>query len=104
MRAEPLALGRFDRPRLVAQELREELAERPLADEADAGAVGLVEHRQAGAPRALAHLVLVQLAERHQRARELVAVHGMQEVGLILRRSRAPCAAPCPSAPCTRRA
>src|SRR5215467_10644263 len=40
--AEMLAVGRFDRPRVFRNITREKLAKRPLTNEADTGAVGLV--------------------------------------------------------------
>src|SRR5438309_1731856 len=81
---EPLPGGRFDGPGGPGEEARQKLAKRALADEADAGAVGLVEHRQPGSARALAHRALVQLTERHQRARQLLARHGVQEIALVV--------------------
>src|SRR5437763_13067841 len=81
---EPLPGGRFDGPGGPLEEARQKLAKRALADEADAGAVGLVEHRQPGTARALAHGAFLQLAQRHQRARQLLARHGVQEIALIL--------------------
>src|SRR2546423_3257278 len=84
MGPEPLPGGRFDGPGGAREEARQKLAERALADEADTGAVGLVEYRQPGAARALAHRAFVQLAERHQRARQRLARDGVQEIALIL--------------------
>src|ERR1700720_3802852 len=84
MGAEPLAAGRFDGPGGPRDKARQKLAERALANEADAGAVGLVEYRQPGTARALAHRAFLQLAERHQRSRQLCARHGVQEIALIL--------------------
>jgi len=75
--AEPLACRRLDRTWRSRQETCQELAKRPLADEADAGTVGFVEHREAGAPRERAHRDLLELAERHERACELRALYGM---------------------------
>src|SRR6266404_5153796 len=49
---EPLSGGRFDGPGGPGEEARQKLAKRALADEADAGAVGLVEYRQPGRARA----------------------------------------------------
>ena len=57
VRADALALGRHDRPGLARQVAVEEFAERPLADEADAGGIllGVVRQRalraRCGAPR-----------------------------------------------------
>ncbi len=55
---EHAAIQILDRPRIRRDVTAEELCERPLADEADAGAVGLVVHAEAGAARALTHLGL----------------------------------------------
>jgi hypothetical protein len=63
---------------------REEFAERAFADETDAGAVGLVEHRQAGFACQRAHFALLEIAERKEHLREMFARDGVQEVGLIL--------------------
>src|SRR5437016_5789384 len=82
--AEPLPRGGLDGSGGHREEAGQERAERPLADEADPGAVGLVEHREPRAPRALAHRALLELAERHQRTGELRPRHGMQEIALIL--------------------
>src|SRR5262245_52899671 len=46
MLADLAALGGFDLARLRRQIAREEFGERPLADETDASAVLLVEHRE----------------------------------------------------------
>src|SRR2546429_10012182 len=69
--AEPLPRGGLDGSGGHREEAGQERAERPLADEADAGAIGLVEHREPRAPRALAHRALLELAERHQRTGQL---------------------------------
>src|SRR6185369_3135488 len=61
----------LDRPRRVREVAVQELAERPLADEADAGRVLLLRVRQADLGRDAAHLGLRQLADREQRLREL---------------------------------
>ncbi len=78
-------------PRIVAndagvlgQVLPQELRERPLADEADAGAVLLVGDGEPGLARDLAHLALRQLAERHQHVDEVGGRDGVQEVALVL--------------------
>src|SRR6185312_6804585 len=84
--AQALALGRFDRARPVREKAAEKLAERTLADETDAGAVRLVEHRQSCLARTLAHRAFLELSDRHQRAGELRERYGVEEVALILRR------------------
>src|SRR5260221_14301007 len=84
MGAEPLAGGRFDGPGGPRQKARQKRAKRALANEADAGAVGLVEYRQPATARALAHRAFLQLAERHQRSRQLLARHAGGEIALIL--------------------
>ena len=74
----------FDRPGRALHVAAQEIRERPLADETDAGAVGLVVHRQAGAARAVRAPLLAQLAEREQHASVTLARDRVQEVGLIL--------------------
>src|SRR5206468_7729670 len=74
----------LDRAGLVAEVAVEELAERPLADEADAGGVLLRRHRQPDLGGELAHLRLLQLTDQEQRARELRLVQPVQEVALVL--------------------
>ena len=64
--------------------MREELGERTLADEADAGAVALVVHGQRALARDAPHLGLGEAADREQRPREQRARHGVQEIGLVL--------------------
>jgi hypothetical protein len=61
----------LDRTRLVREIAVQELAERPLADEADAGRVLLLRVRQADLGGDPAHFGLRDLAERKQRLREL---------------------------------
>ena len=58
----------LDRTGFMAQVAVQELAERPLADEADAGRVLLLRVRQADLGGEAAHLALLQLADREQRA------------------------------------
>ena len=64
--AEKLALGRLDRTGGGLDEAAEKLPKWALADEADAGAVGLVEHGQAGAAGTLADGAFFQLSQWHQ--------------------------------------
>src|SRR6202034_2624232 len=86
VRPQGLAVSRLDRARRCGQIAAEELAERALTDETDAGAVGLVEHRQARAPGPLAHRGLTELAERHENGGQLARVHRVQEIALVLGR------------------
>jgi hypothetical protein len=74
------------RSRLVREVAVQELAERTLADETDAGRVFLLRIRQADLGRDPAHLGLRDLAEREQRLRELRLVQPVQEVALVLQR------------------
>src|SRR6202042_278997 len=85
MASEFHAVRRFDRAPHCGQEMRQNLGKGALADEADARAVRLVEDRQSGTARAFANRTLFHVAEWHQRALELRARDGMQEVALILR-------------------
>jgi hypothetical protein len=62
----------------------QEFAERPLADEADAGRILLRGVRQAGIDRYAAHLALGQMTNRKQRARQLRLVQPVEEVALVL--------------------
>src|ERR1700726_4849915 len=62
--AQDLAAVVLDRPRLRAQIAAQELLKGPLADETDAGAVGLVIHRQSRRMREPADLGLAQLTDR----------------------------------------
>ena len=61
-----------------------------VGDEADLLAVRLVGDRQAERARVLAHLGLVEVADREARARSCAWVEREQEVRLILGRDRAP--------------
>ena len=84
VRAESAALWRRDRPGLCGQVRLQELRERPLADETDAGAVALVVDGQGVLVRDAAHLALGQRADRKQRPREHGTGDGVQEVTLVL--------------------
>ena len=69
----------------------QELLERALADEADAGAVRLVEHRQARPHARAAHLGLAQLADAETGcSRSAGRRDAVQEIALILGRVGAP--------------
>ena len=67
----------------------QELAERPLTDEADAGRVLLLGVGQADLLGDAAHLGLVQLTHWKQRAAELRLRQPVQEVALVLARVQA---------------
>src|ERR1700756_5422098 len=82
--AETLTRRGFDGSGGHREEAGQERPKRPLTDKADAGAVRLVEYREPRAPRAFAHRALLELAERHQRARQLRARHGVEEIALVL--------------------
>ena len=73
-----------DRSRRLRQIAVEEFAERPLADEADAGRVLLGVVRQPRLECDAAHLAFLQLAHREQHAGELLLPQAMQEVTLVL--------------------
>src|SRR5229473_603189 len=78
------ALGVFDRARCLAQVLAEERLEWPFADEADTGAVWLVEDRKAGGVGAPAHLLLVEVADGKQGFTQGGRRHLVQKVTLVL--------------------
>jgi hypothetical protein len=67
MRAEALAVQRFDRAGRLRNVLCEKVAKRSLADEADAGAVGFVVDRQSGGAGGCAHFCFGQIGKRKQR-------------------------------------
>ncbi len=82
--AEEGAVCGFDRPRFTWKEATDELAERTLADETDAGRVALVEYRQAALARDAAHVALAQVPDRKLGAGEGGGADLMQEVTLVL--------------------
>ncbi len=82
--ADGLAVRRPDRAGLGRQVAVEEVAKRPLADEADAGGIFLPGVGQADLGGDLAHARLGHLAQREQRAGELRLVQAVQEVALVL--------------------
>src|SRR5258707_13840570 len=92
------ALGVFDRARCLAQILAQERLEWPFADEADTGAVGLVEDRKAGRAGAPAHLLLVEVADGKQGFTQGGRRHLVQKVTLILGRVRTLPEPPAPAA------
>jgi hypothetical protein len=82
--AHALAFRRRHRARLLRQVTRQEFAERPLADEADAGGVALGVVRQARFAREPAHIGLEQVAQGKHRARELRLREPVEEIALVL--------------------
>src|SRR5262245_13912420 len=80
------AFGRTHRPRRAGQVPVEEIAERPLTDEADPRRVLLRVDRNARLARDPAHLRLRVAREREDDARELGLGETMEEVALVLRR------------------
>jgi len=84
MAADHGAVMRLDRSRPAWQPAPDEVPERALADEADAGRVALVRHRQPALARERAHLRLAQPAYREFRVPELRGLERMQEVALVL--------------------
>src|SRR5207249_4564905 len=62
----------------------QEFAERPLADEADAGGILLVVVRQSGFARDFSHFALVEIAKREHRSRKLRLIQAVQEITLVL--------------------
>src|SRR5262245_21071616 len=86
---QPLAVLVHDRAWNLRQVTVQELAERPLADEADAGRVLLRVVRQPGLSREPPHLGLLHFADRKHHARELLLVQAVQEIALVLARIHA---------------
>ena len=74
----------LDGPRRSVHEASEKRRETALADEAEAGAAGLVVRRQSRLPGHAAHRVLAQPTEREYGAIESRLVERVQEVALIL--------------------
>src|SRR6187431_2291838 len=68
---------------LVAQVAVEEFAERPLADEADAGRILLRSNRQADLGSDAPHLGLLQFTDREQALAQLGLVQAVQEIALV---------------------
>src|SRR3970282_1553944 len=84
MGAEQLAVGRADRARRGRQVTTQEIRERPLADEANAGALLLAGHRDSRGSGKRADFGFEKVAERKDHVREILATHGVQEVALVL--------------------
>ena len=81
---ERLAVDAAHDPRLRRQVAAQEVAEAPLADEADAGAVLLGGDREGVLAGDAPHLGLGQFADREQALGQLFAGHRVQEVALVL--------------------
>src|SRR5712692_5860713 len=82
--ADDPAFGRAHRAGLPGQIAAQELAERALADEADAGRAALREIVQPRLLRDCAHPGLLQFPDRENHARELLLVQAVQEIALVL--------------------
>jgi hypothetical protein len=80
----PVVVEAADLALLRRQIAHQELLERALADEADAGRILLQRDVQAGRRGDPAHLALVQAGQREQRLRQLLLVEAMQEIALVL--------------------
>jgi hypothetical protein len=78
------ALVALDRPLMTRQPAPDEIAERPLADEADPGRVALVRDRQSALAGSLPNLGLAQGAHGEHAAPELPGIERVQEVALVL--------------------
>ena len=72
------------RPGAAGNQAADELTERPLADEADAGRVALAGDRQPALARHRPHLGLAQAADRELAVRELARVQRVEEIALVL--------------------
>ncbi len=79
-----LAVFGLDRAGLRGQPASDEIAEGPLADEADAGRIALVRDRQAPVARDAPHLGLGEAADRELAGSELRSIERVQEVALVL--------------------
>jgi len=81
--ADDRAVRRLDRAGAARQPATYEVAERPLADEADSGGVPLVRDRQASLPGDAPDFRLAQAADRELCARQLPGVERVEEVTLV---------------------
>ena len=84
MLTDGLSLGRQDRPGFGSHVLRQKFAKRSFTDETDSGAVCLVVIGKSVLSGQGPDLALLQVSERKERAGKCLALHRMQEVGLIL--------------------
>ena len=83
MFAEHRAVFVFDGARLPGQVASEKVAEGPLANEADAGAVFACMHGQAGTASQRAYLRLVQFPQRKERLVQPFTRHVAEKIGLV---------------------
>ncbi len=84
--ADHVAGRRFHRSGRARQVTRQEIAERPLADEADPRGVLLRPRRNALLARDAPHVALVHVPERKHHRRQLLLRQPVQEVALVLGR------------------
>jgi hypothetical protein len=84
MTTDNLAILGLDRAGPAGQPAPDEFAERPLADEADAGRVRLARDRQPAVAGDCAHLGLGETADREHAGLELCRIELVQEVALVL--------------------
>ncbi len=82
--ADDVAAGRAHRARVGGQVSAQELAERPLADEADTGRVFFVVNREAPVTCDLTDFTLDEFTEREQRFRQSLRADLVQKVTLVL--------------------
>ncbi len=89
MAADDAALSRLDRAGPPGEPSPDEFAERPLADEADAGRVSFRGDRNPALAGDAPDLRLLQPADGKEAVRELRGIQRMQEVALVLARIEA---------------
>ena len=82
--ADDFAVGRLDRAGPAREPAAHEIAERALADEADAGGIPFVRDRQAPLAGDAPHLRLAQASDREFAGRELPGIERVQEIALVL--------------------
>ena len=82
--ADNVAFRRLDGAGPRRQPAAHEIAERPLADEADAGGIRLACDRQAAIAGDAPHVRLAEAADRKDGGRQLAGVQRVQEVALVL--------------------
>src|SRR5271155_1524735 len=84
MFADHFAVGIFYRAGRGVEVAAQEFPERPLADEADPGAVRFVEYGQSGRMGAPSNFLFAQFAERKHATGECRRCNAVQKVALIL--------------------
>jgi len=84
MLADDGAIEALDRARAAGQPLADEVPERALADETDAGRIALPGNRYAAVARDRTNLGLAQAADRKLAESQLRRIERMQEVTLVL--------------------